>query len=186
MAGWLAVASALACVGCGCGALTMDAYQEDGYLVADVWNDSGGSITRTDPIHAFRLLPDEDVVIFFRRKGVYISQCSRLDQVPVGRTQWAPGASLSIRLDVRQLSSMFCLEDGLEYEMGVAWVRFDGHGFRVVQKSNTQRVVASGGGRGDGSVVFVMSPDGSRLTPAGCLDADCGPARTDRPPSLGK
>ena len=182
----VAAGLALAIAGCDSDPLRFNASREGTILVAELGNLSGGPITHTDPVHTSWLQPDEDLVIFFRRNGTYIGQCARLDQVPARRAQLAPGATVSIRLDARQLASMFCLEDGYEYDMGVAWVRWEAGGYRVVSRSDTRRVVAVGTGKGDGRVGFAMSPDGDRLLPTRCIDGGCEPVDSGALPSTGE
>lgn len=159
----IAILLSLGLAACDSSRLGLNTVQTEEELEVTITNRTASEIVYTETIFTGWMQPDDDIVLVFERDGKFHDACANLDLVPIGRMTLAPGEEFSFTASINQLSMLFCLDAGQEYQLRALHVARDGDGYRVIDRSNTRPMTALPGPRFTRLARYRISPDGARF-----------------------
>lgn len=157
------IAALFATSACQRGSIGLDLAEDGDVVHVAVSNGLAIPIVHSETVIAAPTQPDRDLILIFERDGERAVRCLTIDQVPLGRREVPPGGRISFSADSAQLSALYCLAPGGEYQVRAAYIERDRDGYRVVATSNPESFVAKDGWRGEADGVLSLSEDGSRV-----------------------
>lgn len=163
MARSLIILLAVLIASCGGRGLDLAVSKDGDQLYFEVTNGRMQSINYTSTVFSGQLDLEQDLILAFERSGHLYLQCVRLEQVPMGRRTLHPGETLTFSISASQMSSLYCLEPGDDYQLHVLLLQRDGASYRIADISNGQPIIAVTGWRGDRSTSLSISSDGTRV-----------------------